>query len=54
MNPKPAAVFSDESAAKAVDIMENRDNPFNVLPVIDRRRRSVGLIQVHDLRARGL
>lgn len=54
MNPKPTTVFSDEFAAKAVDIMENRATPFNVLPVIDRRKRAVGMIQIHDLRARGL
>lgn len=54
MNPKPTTVRADESALKAVSIMENRKQPFNVLPVIDGRRRSVGMIQVHDLRARGL
>lgn len=54
MNPKPTTVYSDESAAKAIEIMENRPTPFNVLPVIDRRRRAVGMIQIHDLRARGL
>jgi hypothetical protein len=25
-----------------------------VLPVVDARRRPVGLVQIHDLRARGL
>jgi arabinose-5-phosphate isomerase len=54
MNPKPATVFADEPAQKAVEIMENRAHPFNVLPVVDRKRRPVGLVQVHDLRARGL
>lgn len=54
MNPKPLTVFSDEPAAKAVAIMEGRRAPFNVLPVIDRRRRPVGMVQIHDLRARGL
>jgi hypothetical protein len=34
--------------------MEDRKPPFNVLPVVDRRGRAAGLVQVHDLRARGL
>ncbi|MBI4370947.1 MAG: KpsF/GutQ family sugar-phosphate isomerase [Elusimicrobia bacterium] len=54
MNPRPTVIRPEESAAKAVAVMENRRNPFNVLPVVDRRGRAVGLVQVHDLRARGL
>jgi len=54
MNARPTTVRPDDSAAKAVQVMEDRKNPFNVLPVVDRRGRAVGLIQVHDLRARGL
>lgn len=54
MNPRPAAVRPDDSAAKAISVMEDRKTPFNVLPVVDRRGRSVGMIQIHDLRARGL
>lgn len=54
MNPRPTTIRPEDSAAKAVAVMENRKNPFNVLPVVDRRGRAVGLISVHDLRARGL
>ncbi len=54
MNARPMTVRPEDSAAKAVAVMEDRKNPFNVLPVVDRRGRAVGLIQVHDLRARGL
>lgn len=54
MNPRPTTVGPDESAARAVSLMEERRTPFNVLPVVDRRGRALGLIQVHDLRARGL
>lgn len=54
MNDKPSTVRDDEPAAKAVAVMENRPNPFNVLPVVDRKRRPVGMVQIHDLRARGL
>jgi arabinose-5-phosphate isomerase len=54
MNPDPVTIRPDELAAKAVAIMENRKNPFNVLPVVDRGGRPVGMVQIHDLRARGL
>lgn len=54
MNRRPTTIRPEESAAKAVSVMEDRKNPFNVLPVVDRRGKAVGLVQVHDLRARGL
>jgi arabinose-5-phosphate isomerase len=54
MNAKPTTIRPDALAAEAVDIMEDRRNPFNVLPVVDAKGRSVGLLQIHDLRARGL
>ena len=54
MNPRPTTIRPQDSAVKAISIMEDRKTPFNVLPVVDRRRHPVGLIQIHDLRARGL
>lgn len=54
MNAKPTTVGPDALACEAVEVMEDRRNPFNVLPVVDAKGRSVGLIQIHDLRARGL
>jgi arabinose-5-phosphate isomerase len=54
MNRRPTTISPTALAARAVEIMENRKNPFNVLPVVDARGRSVGMIQIHDLRARGL
>jgi arabinose-5-phosphate isomerase len=54
MNARPTTIAPGAMAARAVEIMEGRKNPFNVLPVADSRGRSVGMIQIHDLRARGL
>jgi arabinose-5-phosphate isomerase len=54
MNRRPTTILPTALAARAVEIMEARKNPFNVLPVVDARGRSVGMIQIHDLRARGL
>ncbi len=54
MNAKPTTIGPDALAAEAVDVMEDRRTPFNVLPVVDAKGRAVGMIQIHDLRARGL
>lgn len=54
MNPAPTTILPDALAAEAVEVMEDRRTPFNVLPVVDAKGRSVGMIQIHDLRARGL
>jgi arabinose-5-phosphate isomerase len=54
MNPKPTTIRPEALASRAVEIMELRALPFNVLPVSDGRGRAVGMIQIHDLRSRGL
>lgn len=55
MNHSPSYIYSDEKAAKALDLMENRERPYLVLPVLDRGTREVvGLIHLHDLLAKGL
>ncbi|OIO06331.1 MAG: polyhydroxyalkanoate biosynthesis repressor PhaR [Elusimicrobia bacterium CG1_02_63_36] len=54
MNPKPARILNTRPAYEAVDLMQNRERPFNVLPVVDKAGRSVGMVQIHDLRNRGL
>ncbi|TSA04188.1 MAG: KpsF/GutQ family sugar-phosphate isomerase [Nitrospiraceae bacterium] len=54
MNKKPTFVYVDEKAIRALEIMENREKPFLVLPVLDRREKVVGMIHLHDLVARGL
>lgn len=54
MNPRPTTIRPEAMASRAVEIMELRKRPFNVLPVVDGRGRSVGMIQIHDLRSRGL
>ncbi|MFH1723773.1 MAG: KpsF/GutQ family sugar-phosphate isomerase [Elusimicrobiota bacterium] len=54
MNAKPTAIETGRLAAEAVEIMDDRAEPFNVLPVVDRKGRAVGMIQIHDIRAQGL
>jgi arabinose-5-phosphate isomerase len=55
MNRAPSYTFSDEKAVTALELMENREKPFLLLPVLNREtRRVVGMIHLHDLFARGL
>ena len=55
MNRNPTYICSDDMAITALDLMENREKPFLVLPVLDRHsHRAVGMIHVHDLIAKGL
>lgn len=54
MNSKPTRIEESRLASEAVEVMDDRRLPFNVLPVVDRRGRAVGMVQIHDLRAQGL
>ncbi|MCG3203797.1 MAG: Arabinose 5-phosphate isomerase KdsD [Elusimicrobia bacterium] len=54
MNPHPIFIYSDEMAVRALEIMESRKKPLTVLPVVDRKRRSVGMVHLHDLVRKGL
>lgn len=55
MNPRPKTVFADDLAYEAGQLMSSPKKPFNLLPVLDRRsRRVVGMIRLHEIRARGL
>lgn len=54
MNKTPTFVYEDEKAIRALEIMENRDKPFLVLPVLNRQEEVIGMIHLHDLVAKGL
>ena len=55
MNKNPTYICSDEMAVTALDIMEKRDKPFLILPVLDRpSEKVVGMVHLHDLVAKGL
>lgn len=54
MNKKPTFVYADDKAIHALEIMEEREKPFLVLPVLNRFDKVVGMIHLHDLAARGL
>ncbi len=54
MNPKPSWVYEDDKAFDALELMERREKPISLLPVLNRSDRVVGMLHVHDLIARGL
>ena len=54
MNPAPHVAFSDEKAIDALEKMKVGRKPTAVLPVIDRSRKVVGMIHLHDLVSAGL
>ena len=55
MNENPTHISSDAMAIEALDLMENRDVPFMVLPVLEQNSKVVvGIIHLHDLVAQGL
>ena len=54
MNPHPIAIAADDKAVQALKIMEEREKPLAVLPVIEGNRLVCGMIHLHDLIDKGL
>jgi arabinose-5-phosphate isomerase len=54
MNSSPDVVFSDEKAVDALEKMKERSKPTAVIPVVNRDRKVVGMIHLHDLISAGL
>lgn len=52
MNTKPLFVYEDDMATEALDLM--RKKPTNILPVLDRSRKVVGIIHIMDLVSAGI
>ncbi len=54
MNASPEVVFADEKAVDALEKMKERSKPTAVIPVVNRNRKVVGMIHLHDLISAGL
>ena len=54
MNSKPNFVYVESKAIQALELMEKREKPISVLPVLDGDEKVVGMVHLHDLVARGL
>ena len=54
MNPTPLSITEDQLAADALAIMRSRPKPSAVLPVLNRKRKVVGMVHLMDLVSAGL
>jgi arabinose-5-phosphate isomerase len=54
MNPKPMFVFEDQMATEALDMMRSRKKPTNILPVLNRDQKVVGMVHIMDLVSAGI
>lgn len=53
-NTNPITINEDELASVALKTMEERANPFSVLPVLGKNKEFIGLLRLHDLFKEGL
>lgn len=54
MNPKPIAVYSSTKAIDVLNIMQNREKVIVVMPVINKKKKVIGIIHMQDILAEGL
>ena len=54
MTDSPIVVAPESLAYDALQLMEKRESQISVLPVVDRERKSIGLIRLHDIVRSGL
>ena len=54
MNPSPLFVFEDQMATEALDMMRSRKKPTNILPVLNRVHKVVGMVHIMDLVSAGI
>ena len=54
MNPNPLFVFEDQMATEALDLMRSRKKPTNILPVVNRDQKVVGMVHIMDLVSAGI
>ena len=54
MNPKPMFAFEDQMATEALDMMRSRKKPTNILPVLNRDNKLVGMVHIMDLVSAGI
>jgi arabinose-5-phosphate isomerase len=54
MNTDPIFIYDDTLATDAIMIMESGDKQLNILPVLNKEGKSVGMVRLHDLVREGL
>lgn len=54
MTKTPTTINKDVKAVDALSIMENREKPLSILPVVNEDNKSVGMLRVHDIIRAGI
>ena len=54
MNADPQYIYPNIKAFKVLELMENREKPISLLPVVNKNKKVVGMIHIHDILSRGL
>lgn len=54
MTKTPTTINKDVKAVDALSIMENREKPLSILPVVNDENKSVGMLRVHDVIRAGI
>ena len=54
MNADPQYIYPSEKASKVLLFMENREKPISLLPVVNKNKKVIGMIHIHDILSRGL
>lgn len=49
MNPTPVTIGPEELASNALNLMEKRQKPISILPVVGEKNEFLGFIRLHDL-----
>jgi arabinose-5-phosphate isomerase len=49
MTRRPVEIGPEASLGEALDLMERRESPISVLPVVDEAGRALGLLRLHDV-----
>ncbi|MCY4524292.1 MAG: KpsF/GutQ family sugar-phosphate isomerase, partial [Halobacteriovoraceae bacterium] len=53
INRNPVVITPDRLAMDALELMERRSTPLNILPVVDEKNIFLGLVRLHDLLKEG-
>ncbi|SHF22542.1 arabinose-5-phosphate isomerase [Marinitoga hydrogenitolerans DSM 16785] len=54
MTKTPVFVYDDEKAIDVLRLMENREKPILVVPVVNRKNKLVGMLRLHDIIKAGI
>jgi arabinose-5-phosphate isomerase len=49
MQKKPITITADTLIYDALQLMEKRESPISVLPVVDKNKRCLGVVRLHDI-----